>query len=103
MWTTTEPYLGIINAYLPTMRPFLVAIFPECEPIHLVLYGKGVTRGTVSHTSNKKAHKNRISQIAELESAEELQAVAGDGITVQRHWCIQKHESENQQQGLGTD
>jgi hypothetical protein len=99
MWTTIKPCLGIINACLPMMRPFLVAIPPsgffvsahksdgidpksferiEGGSIHLTIYGKGVTRSVVSHPQDK-ANTTRKSQNADSESTEELQVIRHDG------------------------
>jgi hypothetical protein len=118
MWTTIEPCLGIINACLPMMRPFLVAIFPagffafnsggksrsdvvdskaferiEGESIHLTPYGKGVSRSTVSYPQDRESEHN--SQNADSESTEELQGVREDGIIVQTQWRVKVDGIEN--------
>jgi hypothetical protein len=101
MWTTIEPCLGIINACLPMMRPFLIAVFPtgffasahksedgidpkEFERIEggavlLTPYRKGVSSIKVSRPQNKRAQK---AHEADTESTEELQVIREDNISV---------------------
>lgn len=100
MWTTIEPCLGIINACLPMMRPFLIQIFPKgffvtnsksgpsTNPktferladtsVQLTPYGNGTTRVEASHLDKKDPNITPKPYEADSESTEELRATRED-------------------------